>query len=169
MAHAPLIGSNRASRPSLAVAVSIAVSALLLASASALSARGGAASTSRAQATTPPGAPAEVEPFATALDACTAATLEAPHPLMRSFTITHTVGGEKDGVCVYEQTMPGKMTMICAFTPEGRKALAEELRRTAKEGRMTGSSKAAPPGWMKECEIAMPSGKRVPAAGARLE
>lgn len=163
MAHAPLIGSIRASRPSLAVTVSVAVSALLLASASALSARGGG------QATTPPGAPAEVEPFAKALDACTAATLEAPHPLMRNFTITHTVSGEKDGACAYEQTMPGKMTMICAFTPEGRKALAEELRRTAKEGHMSGSSKAAPPGWMKECEIAMPSGKRVPAAGARLE
>jgi hypothetical protein len=111
--------------------------------------------------------PAEVEAFAVALESCTAARAATPHPLMRSFVIEHAVDGEKDKACAYSQTMPGKMKMVCALSADGRKGLAAELRAMAAGGPMKGSTSAAGPAWMKECEIEMPDGKRIPAATGR--
>jgi hypothetical protein len=106
----------------------------------------------------------DVEPFAAALEECKPATQEMPHPLMPNVTIKHTVIGEKDGKCAYTQSMPGNMAMECAFTPETRKGMADQLRWMAKDSHVSGSTKAPLTGWMKECEIVMPSGQRVPAA-----
>jgi hypothetical protein len=106
----------------------------------------------------------DVEPFAAALEECKPATQEMPHPLMPNVMIKHTVTGEKDGKCAYTQSMPGNMSMECAFTPETRKGMADQLRWMAKDSRVSGSTKAPMPEWMKECEIVMPSGQRVPAA-----
>lgn len=111
--------------------------------------------------------PAEVEAFAAALESCTAAKAATPHPLMRSFVIEHAIDGEKDKACAYSQTMPGKMKMFCAFSAEGRKGFAADLRTMAEGGPMKGSTAAAGPAWMKECEIEMPDGKRIPAATGR--
>jgi hypothetical protein len=100
--------------------------------------------------------------FAAALERCEAAVLKVPHPLVRPFIVTHTVRGETDGRCQYEQTMPGNMTMACAFTADGRAAMAEEIRKLAADGPLRGSTKGPQPAWAKECEIVMPDGKRVP-------
>lgn len=111
--------------------------------------------------------PAEAEAFAASLGTCTAAKAAAPHPLMPSFVIEHTIDGEKDGACAYSQTMPGKMKMICALSADGRKSLATDLRTMATGGPMKGSTSAAGPAWMTECEIEMADGKRIPAASGR--
>lgn len=110
---------------------------------------------------------AEVEAFAASLLTCTAAKAATPHPLMGSFVIEHAIEGVKDDTCHYSQTMPGKMKMFCAFSAEGRKGFAAEMRTMAEGGPMKGSTAAAGPAWMKECEIEMPDGKRIPAAPGR--
>jgi hypothetical protein len=110
--------------------------------------------------------PAEIEAFSKALESCTAATAATPHPFVRTFTIEHTVGRETDGKCDYRQTMPGKMTMVCGLSAEGRRQLAAEMRTMATGGSMRGSTSAAPAQWMKECEIETASGQRSPAVSA---
>ena len=101
--------------------------------------------------------------FAEALDACTAAQFEAPHPFMRGFTIQHKLIGPRDGSCQYTQSMPGDMTMECALSDEGKKALGDEFRAQA-EGRMSGST-AKQPVWTSDCEIVAKDGKRTPLQG----
>lgn len=108
--------------------------------------------------------PAEVEAFAAAVESCTPAKAATPHPLMQSFVIEHVVEGEKDKACAYSQTMPGKMKMFCAFSADGRKLFAADMRAMAAGDQMKGSTSAAGPAYMKECEIEMPDGKRIPAA-----
>lgn len=110
-----------------------------------------------------PSTPAEVTAFAAALESCTAASARTPHPLMTAFVVDHTITGETDSTCGYRQTMPGKMTMVCALTPDGRKLLAADIRTTASGGSMRGGTNRAQPGWLKECEIELPNGKRTPA------
>lgn len=100
--------------------------------------------------------------FADALDACQPAELRIPHPLVRPFFVEHTVHGEKDGRCRYDQTMPGDMTMECSFTEEGRKAMADQIRKLGDDAMLHGSTKDAPPAWAKECEIVTKDGKRMP-------
>lgn len=109
-----------------------------------------------------PSSPAEMATFVEALDTCTAAKAATPHPLMRSFTVEHTIAGLNAGACDYRQTMPGKMTMVCALSPEGRKVMAAEMSVYAKGGQMSGSTSAAKPTWWSECQLEMPDGKRQP-------
>jgi hypothetical protein len=116
-------------------------------------------------AQTPAPVPARVEEvraFADSLDACKAGKVATPHPLMKSFVIEHAVTGEKGAACSYSQTMPGKMTMECAFTPAGRKAMAADIRATAAGGPMRGGTSQAQPEWAKECELVTASGARSP-------
>jgi hypothetical protein len=113
------------------------------------------------------GTPAEIVAFAEALDGCTPATAKTPHPLMTTFVVEHTVNGEKDGACGYAQTMPGRMKMVCTLSGDGRRALSAELKTMASGGPMRGGTSAAQPVWMKECEIELPSGSRVPAVQTR--
>jgi hypothetical protein len=108
--------------------------------------------------------PEEVAVFAAGLEACRAGKTATPHPLMKGFVVEHTVAGDQDGACAYQQTMPGKMTMLCALSPTGRRALAEDLRTASSGGPMRGSTRAAQPEWFKECEIQTPNGNRIPAA-----
>jgi hypothetical protein len=110
---------------------------------------------------------AEVEAFSTALESCSAAKVATPHPFVRTFVIEHTVAGEKDGTCDYRQTMPGKMTLICALSADGRKGLAAEMKAMAGGGPMRGSTSAAPVVWMRECEIETADGTRMPAVSGR--
>lgn len=112
------------------------------------------------------GTPDQIRVFADALDACKAAKVATPHPLMRNFVIEHTVIGEKGAVCAYTQTMPAKMTMECGFTASGRKLMAAEIRKTAEGGAMSGGTSQAQPEWAKECEIVTASGSRSPMAPA---
>jgi hypothetical protein len=58
--------------------------------------------------------------------------------------------------------MPGKMAMVCALSPAGRKAIAAEISVYAKGGAMSGSTSAAKPTWWSECQLEMPDGKRQP-------
>ena len=98
--------------------------------------------------------------FAEAIEACRAASHQAPHPFVRGFTIEHVVAGEQDGACAYSQTMPGEMRMECKLSKEGRAGLAAEFLAMA-EGRMSGST-SAQPAWTGECEILTKDGKRLP-------
>lgn len=118
-----------------------------------------------AQAQTP-APPAAVRAFADALAACTPATVSTTHPLMRTFVIEHTVAGQQAGRCRYDQTMPGKMRLECAFTPEGRQAMASEIRASAEGGPMSGGTSRTQPAWTSECEIVTASGTRTPMAPA---
>jgi hypothetical protein len=113
-------------------------------------------------ATPTPSSPTEITAFVEALNSCTAARAATPHPLMRSFTVEHTISGPGTGGCNYRQTMPGKMAMVCALSPEGRKAMAAEIGVYAKGGPMSGSTSAAKPTWWSECQLEMPDGKRQP-------
>lgn len=122
---------------------------------------------SLAQAPTPaqapvPGTPDDVRAFAGALETCTAAKVATPHPLMKSFTIEHTVVGAKDTACLYTQTMPGKMMMECGFSATGRKAMATDLRAALEGGALRGGTSQAQPEWAKECELVTASGARSP-------
>ena len=107
--------------------------------------------------------PAEASAFVAALDTCSASTMRAPHPLMASFVVDHTILGEENGACGYRQTMPGKMAMVCALTPSGRKLLAADMKVMTSGGALRGGTNQPQPGWFKECEIELSSGKRVPA------
>jgi hypothetical protein len=100
--------------------------------------------------------------FAEALLACQPATMTIPHPLVRPFMVMHTVKGDEKGRCRYDQTMPGEMTMECAFSEDGRKAMAEEIRTLAGGTTLHGSTKGPQPAWTKECEIVTKDGKRMP-------
>ena len=111
--------------------------------------------------------PAEATAFVSALDACTVSKMRAPHPLMASFVVDHTILGEENGACVYKQTMPGKMTMVCALTPSGRKSLAADMNVMTAGGAMRGGTNQAQPGWFKECQIELPNGNRIPAAQSK--
>jgi hypothetical protein len=104
----------------------------------------------------------EIRTFADSLEACKAGKAATAHPLMRSFVIEHTVTGEKDAACMYSQTMPGKMTMECAFSPKGRALMATEIRASAAGGPMRGGTSQAQPEWAKECELVTASGARSP-------
>ena len=112
-----------------------------------------------------PGSAADVDAFAKALESCTAATVHTPHPLMKAFIVEHKVTGTENEKCGYRQTMPGKMNMICGLSLAGRKSAAADLRAMANAQSIRGSTSAAGPTWMKECEIEMPDGKRIPAVG----
>ena len=107
--------------------------------------------------------PAEVGAFVAALDSCSAATMRGPHPLMKAFVIEHTITGDANGSCGYRQTMPGKMNMVCALTPAGRKLLAADMKVMTTGGPMRGGTNQAQPEWFKECEIELPNGSRIPA------
>lgn len=108
-------------------------------------------------------APADqVVAFADALDACKTGKVATAHPLMKSFVIEHTITGEKESACAYSQTMPGKMTMECRFSPANRKLMAAELRASAAGGPMRGGTSQAQPEWARECEIVTASGARSP-------
>ena len=112
-----------------------------------------------------PNSPEQVGVFADALEACRAGKVATAHPLMKSFVIEHTITGakgEKLDACGYVQTMPGKMTMECAFSLENRKLMAAELRASAAGGPMRGGTSQAQPEWAKECEIVTASGARSP-------
>ncbi|HXE80411.1 MAG TPA: hypothetical protein VNK41_06650 [Vicinamibacterales bacterium] len=108
--------------------------------------------------------PAKEDPsaFADALNACEPATFKMPHPLIRPFFIVHTVHGPKEGRCRYDQTMPGDMTMECAFDEEGRKLMAEEIRKMARGEITHGSTKGPQPAWTKQCEVVTKDGQRMP-------
>jgi hypothetical protein len=108
--------------------------------------------------------PTETAAFVAGLDACSAAKVRTPHPLMTSFIVEHTVLGTQADKCGYRQTMPGKMTMVCALTAEGRRSLAADLKMMTTGGRMSGGTSSAAPLWSKECEIELPDGKRIPVA-----
>jgi len=110
----------------------------------------------------PPAPGQDPAAFADSLQACEPAVLRIPHPLVRPFITTHTVQGLQDERCRYEQTMPSDMTMECAFTEEGRKAMAEEIRKLAGDTHLHGSTKGPQPVWAKECEIVTADGKRTP-------
>lgn len=105
---------------------------------------------------------AEVAAFVEALTDCTVAKAATPHPLMRSFTVEHSITGLGATGCDYRQTMPGRMTMVCALSPAGRKAMATEMSVYAKGGSMSGSTSAAKPVWWNECQLELPDGKRQP-------
>lgn len=111
--------------------------------------------------------PEAVSTFATSLEACTKARAATAHPLMRTFVIEHTIAGEEDGRCSYTQTMPGRMTMQCKLSPEGRNGLAAEIRAMSEGGPLRGGSSVAAPEWMKACEIVTASGVRTPAVKPR--
>lgn len=114
-------------------------------------------------ADTPASGPDADRAFADALEACTGASHQTPHPFVRGFTAEHRITGEVDGRCGYEQTMPGNMRMACGFSAEGRKAMAAEFRARA-EGRMSGST-AETKAWQHECTIHTADGKQLPMAG----
>ena len=117
----------------------------------------------QAPAATPaPSSPAEISTFVEALQTCTPARAATPHPLMRGFIVEHTITGPAAERCDYRQTMPGKMAMVCAFSPEGRKAMASELSVYAKGGTVAGSTSSAKAGWSRECLLELPDGKRQP-------
>ena len=105
---------------------------------------------------------AEIAAFVEALNSCTAAKAATPHPLMRTFTVEHTVAGITATGCDYRQTMPGRMAMVCSLSPAGRKALATEISVYAKGGSISGSTSAAKPVWWSECQLELPDGKRQP-------
>jgi len=115
-----------------------------------------------AAAQDPPAPGEDPAAFADSLEACEPAVLKIPHPLVRPFIITHTVQGVQDGRCRYEQTMPSDLTMECAFSEEGRKAMAGEIRKLAGDTHLHGSTKGPQPVWAKECEIVTADGKRTP-------
>lgn len=116
-----------------------------------------------AQAPAPVPAPVDaVRAFADSLEACEAGKVATAHPFMKSFVIEHAVTGEKAGACAYSQTMPGKMTMECAFTGAGRKAMAADIRATVAGGPMRGGTSQAQPEWAKECELVTVAGARSP-------
>jgi hypothetical protein len=58
------------------------------------------------------------------------------------------------------------MTMECAFSAAGRKAMAAEIRKLADGGSLTGGTSQAQPEWAKECEIVTASGARSPMVPA---
>jgi hypothetical protein len=109
-----------------------------------------------------PSSPTEIATFVDALNNCTVDRAATPHPLMRSFTVEHTITGLNADACDYRQTMPGKMAMVCALSPAGRKAIAAEISVYAKGGAMSGSTSAAKPTWWSECQLEIPDGKRQP-------
>lgn len=117
----------------------------------------------QAPAATPaPSSPAEISTFVEALQTCTPAKAATPHPLMRGFIVEHTIAGPAADRCDYRQTMPGKMAMVCALSPEGRKAMASELSVYVKGGTMAGSTSSAKAAWTSECQLELPDGKRQP-------
>lgn len=113
------------------------------------------------QASQPSGS-SEMEAFVRALESCTAATAATPHPLMKSFTVQHTIVGPTEAGCDYTQTMPGNMKMVCLLSAEGRHALSGEMRVYVKGGTISGSSSSAAPTWMTECQLESPTGQRSP-------
>lgn len=118
-----------------------------------------------AQTTGPtPAAPAQVRAFADGLDTCAAGKVATQHPLMTTFVVEHPVAGVKDGMCMYTQTMPAKMTMACAFSAAGRRAMAADIRATVGGGPMGGGTNRAMPAWAQECEIVTAAGARSPMA-----
>lgn len=114
------------------------------------------------QAAVSPSGTAEIEAFVKALDSCTPATAATPHPLMRSFTVQHTIAGAKERGCDYTQTMPGNMRMACMLSDASRKTLAAEIAVYAKGGTISGGTSSAQPTWMAECELVTADGKRQP-------
>lgn len=110
-----------------------------------------------------PAPPLDAGAFADALDACTVATHEGPHPFVRGFTIQHRIVASSDKGCEYTQTMPGDMHMACLLSDAGRAGLAEEMRRQA-GGKLSGST-SQQPAWTSECEIVTKDGKRMPMQG----
>lgn len=124
---------------------------------------GAAAVAAGAQAVSSPEA---LSTFLASLETCTAGTANTPHPLIPGFIVVHTSNGPTDGACGYRQTMPGNMTMVCALSERGRSVLAADIRAMMAGGSMRGSTSAAPPAWMQECEIEMANGRRIPAAPA---
>jgi len=126
----------------------------------------GIAAQQQAQTPQPPPATAsvvEVDAFAKSLEACAPGAISTPHPLMKSFIVEHQISGATKDRCAYSQTMPGRMKMICALSGDGRKALGTDLRAMAAGSSLKGSTSGPAPVWMKECEIEMPDGKRIPA------
>lgn len=107
--------------------------------------------------------PADVDAFVNALTACTAGSANTPHPLMPSFIVEHKISGETAGRCGYSQTMPGKMTMLCALSADGRKALAADLKQMMSGGSVKGGTSQPAAVWMAECEIQLPNGSKIPA------
>ena len=101
---------------------------------------------------------------AAALESCKPLTFETEHPMVADFTIQHEIRGIQNGRCMYVQSMPSDMKMICAFTEAGRKEAAAEFRKTMETGRYQGSTQDMP-GFTKECEIEMANGYRMPANG----
>jgi hypothetical protein len=101
--------------------------------------------------------------FADALDSCTVASHQGPHPFVRGFTIQHQVVADTEAGCEYTQTMPGDMHMACMLSESGRAGLADEMRRQA-EGKLSGSTSGRP-SWSTECEIVTKDGKRLPMQG----
>lgn len=104
----------------------------------------------------------ELLEFADSVRACEPASATMPHPMMPDFEVEHTVTGMNDGLCDYNQTMPGGMTMLCAFDDEARTAYAEELENWATTGQASGSMSGPQPAWASACEIETASGERMP-------
>jgi hypothetical protein len=111
--------------------------------------------------------PAEMTAFITALGSCEPAKAATPHPLMKSFVVEHTLAGTTPAGCDYRQTMPGRMTMACTLSEAGRQALSADLGVYVKGGSISGSTSAAQPTWMSECELEMPDGRRQPMVRPR--
>lgn len=92
---------------------------------------------------------------------CSPMTFRTEHPMVDNFTIEHEIRGIENGRCIYHQSMPSDMKMICAFTEEGRKEAAAALSQSIETGRYQGSMQEAP-AFARECEIEMANGYRVP-------
>lgn len=107
-----------------------------------------------------PSGTAEIAAFVEAIGTCTEAKAATPHPLMKSFTVEHTISGLQEAGCGYTQTMPGNMKIVCALSPEGRKALASEMSVYVKGGTIAGSTAAPLPTWWRECQLETADGKR---------
>lgn len=111
----------------------------------------------------PPGPDPATLAFADALRACTPARHGTPHPFVRGFTSEHVVVGEDAGACAYTQSMPGGMSMACAFTEANRVAMAAEIAAAA-GGRMSGGT-GSRPAWAADCAIVTADGERTPFGG----
>ena len=98
--------------------------------------------------------------IADALDSCKPSHVETDHPVMPDFRISHDILGMQNGRCVYTQSMPNNMKMICSFTSSGRKDAARLMRETAESGHYSGGTSNIP-AFAKDCEVEMPNGYRV--------
>ena len=98
--------------------------------------------------------------IAAAIDSCKPGEFDTEHPVMPGFMIKHEIVGMQNGRCVYTQSMPNNMKMICSLTSAGRADAARLMRETAESGHYSGGMSNIP-AFAKDCEVEMPNGYRV--------